>query len=244
MLIDLKQTLEVSALRYYAGEDAIGDYTIEVSADGTDYMTVSEGTFRMEDGKDTVYFTNGSDPWVVTYDIRYIKLMARGQAGQNIGIQELDILGPSGDNIEFTDDEGKLTIGRLSSDYVYDKNTGQKIPAGSIVFAGSYKGNPAYNVVVLYDQNGTIVGGTNDAGELIAQQIILAPDPGNALLGEVSEGSWIYWIEPDQQFDQPLQVKAELYRVDNALTNAGERLTSDTVYVSVPDQLGDVEIVE
>ena len=98
--------------------------------------------------------------------------------------------------------------------------------------------------MVLYDQNGTIVGGTNDAGELIAQQIILAPDPGNALLGEVSEGSWIYWIEPDQQFDQPLQVKAELYRVDNALTNAGERLTSDTVYVSVPDQLGDVEIVE
>ena len=140
------------------------------------------------------HFTKGSDPWVSTYDVRYIKVTAVGQAGQDIGINELDILGPSGDNIEFTDDEGKLTIGKLSSDYVYDKNSGQKIPAGSIVFAGSYKGNPAYNVVVLYDQNGSIVGGTNDAGELIAQQIILAPDPGNALLGEVSEGSWIHWI--------------------------------------------------
>ena len=244
VLIDLKQTLEVSALRYDAGENAMTEYKIEVSRDGNEYMTAAEGTFEIKDGKDTVYFTNGSDPWVVTYDVRYLKVTAVGQAGQDIGIKELDILGPSGDNIEFTDEEGKLTIGRLSSDYVYDKNLGQKIPEGSIVFAGSYKGNPAYNVVVLYDQNGSIVGGTNDAGELIAQQIILAPNPGNALLGEVSEGSWIYWIEPDQQFDQPLQVKAELYRVDNGLTNEGERLTSDTVYVAVPDQLEDIEIAE
>lgn len=244
VLIDLKQTLEVSALRYYAGSDEISDYVIEVSTDGKDYMKAAEGTFQMEDGKDVVYFTNGSDPWVSTYDIRYIKVTAKGQAGQNIGIKELDILGPSGDNIEFTNDEGKVTIGRLASDFTYDTQKGQKIPAGSIVFAGSYKGNPAYNVVVLYDQNGSVVGGTSEDGELIAQQIILAPDPGNALLGEVSEGTWIYWIEPDHQFELPSQVKAELYRVDNALTNEGERLTSDTVYVDVPDQLEDIEIEE
>ena len=98
--------------------------------------------------------------------------------------------------------------------------------------------------MVLYDQDGNIVGGTNDEGELIAQQIILAPEPGNALLGEVSEGIWIYWIEPDQQFTQPKQVKAELYRVDNALTNEGERLTSDTVYQDVPDQMEEIQIEE
>ena len=27
-----------------------------------------------------------------------------------------------------------------------------KIPAGSIIFTGEYKGNPAYNVVLLYDE--------------------------------------------------------------------------------------------
>lgn len=244
VLIDLKQTLEVSALRYWAESDVITDYKIEVSTDGNEYMTVSEGTFSLEGGQDTVYFTNGSDPWVVTYDIRCIKITATGQAGENIGIKEFDILGPSGDNVEFTDDNGKATIGILANDYVYDKETNQKIPAGSVVFAGSYKGNPAYNVVVLYDQDGAIVGGTNAEGELMAQQIILAPDPGDALLGEVSEGTWIYWIEPDQEFSRPSQVKAELYRVDNAMTNEGERLTSDTVYINVPDQLEEIEIVE
>ncbi len=218
--------------------------TIEVSTDGTEYLQAAEGTFNMENHQDTVYFTNGTDPWVTTYDIRYIKITAKGQSGRNIGITEFDILGPSGDNIEFTDDQGKLTIGELAADYVYDKEQSLKIPEGSIVFAGSYKGNPAYNVVVLYDQDGNIVGGTNAGGELIAQQIILAPDPGNALLGEVSEGIWIYWIEPDQQFAQPAKVKAELYRVDNAITNEGERLTSDTVYVNVPEQLEKVWIEE
>lgn len=244
ILIDLKQTLEVSAIRYYANSNEMTDYSIEVSMDGNEYIGVAEGTFNMESGQNTVYFTNGTDPWVTTYDIRYIKVTANGQAGQDVGINEFDILGPSGDNIEFTNDQGALTIGKLASDYVYDGNANLMIPAGSIVFAGSYKGNPAYNVVVLYDQDGNIVGGTNDAGEVASQQIILAPDPGNALLGEVSEGIWIYWIEPDQQFTQPLQVKAELYRVDNALTNEGERLTSDTVYVDVPEQLDEIQIEE
>ena len=244
IIIDLKQTLEVSALRYYADANEISDYRIEVSTDGKEYMTAAEGTFTLEDGQDTVYFTNGTDPWVTTYDIRYIRITAAGQAGKDIGIKEFDILGPSGDNVEFTDDNGKTTIGILAEDYVYDKENGQKIPAGSTIFAGSYKGNPAYNVVVLYDQDGNIVGGTNAEGELTARQIILAPDPEDALLGEVSEGIWMYWIEPDQEFAKPSRVKAELYRVDNALTNEGERLTSDTVFVDIPDQLEEIVIEE
>ena len=54
----------------------------------------------------------------------------------------------------------------------------------------------------------------------------------------------MYWIEPDQEFAKPSRVKAELYRVDNALTNEGERLTSDTVFVDIPDQLEEIVIEE
>ena len=93
---------------------------IEVSVDGKQYTSVATGTFDMEEGSDTVYFQNGSDPWVTTYDIRYIKLTAKGQAKQTIGITELDILGPSGDNIEFSDDQGRVTIGKLAAEFVYD----------------------------------------------------------------------------------------------------------------------------
>ena len=119
------------------------------------------------------------------------------------------------------------------------------IPKDSIVFTGTYKGNPAYNVVVLYDEKGGIVGGTDSEGTLSAHQIILAPPlkDEEAMLGNVSEGIWIYWFEPAESVKEaslPERVRAELYRVDNALTNEGQRLVSDTVFVKVPDRLSSV----
>ena len=51
------------------------------------------------------------------------------------------------------------------------------IPKGSIVFTGSYKGNPAYNMVLLFDENGNVVGGKDSDGDTIADQLIFAPDP-------------------------------------------------------------------
>ena len=196
----------------------------------------------MEKGQNTVYFTNGKDPWVTTYDIRYIRITAKGQSKKQIGIAEFDILGPSGDNVEFTNEEGKTTIGILAQDYVYDEQNGYKIPEGSTVFAGSYKGNPAYNVVLLYDENGNIVGGTDEEGNILADQIIMADVPEHGELGETSKGTWVYWIEPDVAAKLPKKVRAELYRVDNALDNSGERLVSDTLMVNVPEQLSDIEI--
>ena len=169
-----------------------------------------------------------------------------GQKGKELSITELDLYGPSGDNVEFLSAaNGQAGIGLLEEDYSYDTKTNAKIPKGSIVFTGTYKGNPAYNVVVLYDEQGRIVGGENEAGELIAQQVILAPDPGDAQLGEVSEGTWIYWIEPGSgvsKADLPAKVRAELYRVDNAMTNEGQRLVSDTTWKEVPGTLPPIRL--
>ena len=117
-----------------------------------------------------------------------------------------------------------------------------KIPEGSIVFTGNYKGNPAYNVVLLYDENGQIIGGTDTEGNLHAEQIILAPDPGNGLLGETASGSWVYWIDGQYAASLPNKVRAELYRVDNALTNEGQRLVSDTLFVEIPETLPEIEL--
>ena len=136
-------------------------------------------------------------------------------------------------------------IGLLEEDYIYQKAEGgleeKKIPAGSLVFTGTYMGHPAFNVVILYDEKGNIVGGTNSEA-LVAEQIILADDPGNAMLGEVSDGIWIYWIAPDDlgegfEAKLPSKVRAELYRVDDALTNEGARQVSDTLLYSMPSQL-------
>ena len=40
-------------------------------------------------------------------------------------------------------------------------------------------------MVVLYDENGNVVGGTDSEGVLTAEQIILARVPENGALGEV-----------------------------------------------------------
>uniref|UniRef100_UPI003F569764 hypothetical protein n=1 Tax=Thomasclavelia spiroformis TaxID=29348 RepID=UPI003F569764 len=164
------------------------------------------------------------------------------QKNKNISILEFDISGPSGDNVELMNSNGTPAIGQLTSDYIYEESTGAKIPAGSIVFTGEYKGNPVYNVVVLYDENGEIVGGIDSEGSINAQSIILAPDPGDGLLGETSEGIWIYWISPEYANNLPTRVRAELYRVDNAQTNEGQRLVSDTVFVDVPTTLPPISL--
>lgn len=243
VLLELHQNTEVSALRYQlsGGGKAISDYKIEISTDGKVYREVKKGTFRLKDGSETVYFENGTDPWICTYDARYVRLTASGQQAETLSIGELDLYGPSGDNIEFMGGGASQSIGRLASDYSYGNG---KIPKGSIVFTGTFKGNPAYNVVVLYDENGEIVGGIDAEGSLKASQIILAPDPGNAMLGETSEGTWIYWIEEKTAGSAalPKQVRAELYRVDHALTNEGQRLVSDTVFVKMPGTLSSITL--
>ena len=248
ILLELNQSTPVSALEYTfaSGGQAVTDYKIEISEDGQVYREVGTGTFAQSGGKARVYFTNGKDNWICTYDAAYVKLTAVGQQERNISVAELDLYGPSGDNVEFMSaSDGQKAIGKLASDYQYGKKADEKIPKGSIVFTGNYKGNPAYNVVVLYDENGNIVGGTDAEGALTAHQIILADDPKDALLGETSDGTWIYWIEPSAGIsaaELPGKVRAELYRVDNALTNEGQRLVSDTEFTAVPQTLPDINL--
>ena len=50
----------------------------------------------------TVYFQNAdNDPWIATYDAVYVRITALNKKNSTLVIPELDILGPTGDNIEF-----------------------------------------------------------------------------------------------------------------------------------------------
>lgn len=252
IILELNQSTEVNALSYMLKETGtpITKYKIEVSTDGEDYREVKTGTFALDAGGEAkVFLENGQDNWICTYDASFVKLTAVDQAGKDISITELDLYGPSGDNVEFLTADGQTGIGKLASDYVYEKSTSanetdKKIPAGSIVFTGEYKGNPAYNVSAVYDESGQIVGGVDENGDLIVHQIVLAPEltKEDALLGETSDGRWIYWIEPEEAkaMKWPKKVRAELYRVDNALTNEGQRLVSDTKFVEMPESSADL----
>ncbi|MDE5853495.1 MAG: M60 family metallopeptidase, partial [Ruminococcus sp.] len=240
IVIDFNQTLTTSGLKYTAGDgESIGDYEVYVLTDD-EWIRTAKGTFN---GSKTVYFANTDNEYISTYSATAVKLVLLNQNNKTISIAELDVLGVTGDNVDFrrtTDEDSTAVIGTLSEDYKYGKNSNDIIPKDSLIFTGSYKGNPAYNVVILYDINGNIVGGMDEENNIESQQIILADVPDNSNIANVSDGTWIYWIEPDQikNMDKiPEMVRVELYRVNNALTNEGQRLVSDSLFETVPDKL-------
>lgn len=180
-----------------------------------------------------------------TYAATAVKLILKAVGGSQLSVGELDVLGATGDNVDFRrTDSGEVVIGRLASAYQYGDRDTDVIPEGSIVFSGSYKGNPAYNVLILYDQEGNIVGGTNAAGDLQAQQILLAEVEEEGEIKNVWNGTWLYWIEPGQQTDLAglARVRAEMYRVNDALTNEGQRLVSDSLFENMPATLPEIEL--
>lgn len=222
-VIDLGKTEQVTALEY---DGATAGFTVSVSNDGERWETAKKGQFT--DGKQTIYFDQADkENYMYIYDASFVKVTFDNAPDS---ISNVNILGPTSDNVELLTDG----IGKLKNEFHYGKNPTDVIPKGSAVFTGTYKGNPAYNVVLLKDANGNIIEGS---------QIILAENPKDGQLGEVSEGTWVYWIEPEDLHKLKAdRVKAELYRVDNAQTNENERLVSDTLYLNVPSTLPELEL--
>lgn len=243
ILLELNREMTVSGLGYTLGEGMTGTaYEIQVRS-GDEWISVAEGAFSQAAGR--VYFANPAGEYMGTYETDAVKLVLKTGEGAVVSLAELDVLAPVGDNVSFRkagENADKPVIGRLAEDYQYG-TADQVIPKDSIVFVGAYKGNPAYNVLILYDQNGSIVGGT-DGDALKAQQIILADPPAAGDIGNVSDGTWVYWIEPDQNVDLTgiEKVRAELYRVNNAQTNEGQRLVSDSLYEAMPSQLPEIRL--
>ncbi len=239
IIINLGGVQQVAALKVTPGGSAgIKNYTIAVSKDGTNWETVKSDTLEGKYGEQRLYFNkmqaDGTpDPYMYVYDASMVKLTAVNQ--MTISLAEIDILGPTSDNVELV--EGGF--GKLKEDYTYDKDS-DPVPAGTIVFYGTYKGDPAYSVVLLKDQNGNILSG---------DQVILAETTKEGYLGNTSDGSYLYWlVDPDTK--QTLKaipegltaVKAELYRVMDANNMTDERLTSTSLTYTLPT--GELPVVE
>ncbi len=252
--VDMHKTEEITSLKYMGSD--LSNISVAVSEDGNTWTTVKEGFNDFTDCADaysTLWFDSVSDNkedrdnWIGTYDARYVKLTI--PSASDVTIKEIEICGPTGDNLEFLTAGNKPSIGVLKADYKYadgmdEDGNAYIIPKGSLIFTGTYKGNPAYNLVVLYDTNGNVIGAKD--GKVNAEQVIFAEVPKHGNLGETSDGTWVYYVEPENWDNTVLQeidgVRGELYRVDNALTLEGERVVSDTTVISLPDQLPEITL--
>lgn len=221
----------------------INNYEVFISNDNKTWTKVHSGKFDSTK-ENTIYFNksgNSSNSELWANNVQYVKLVAKGI--DTMSIAELDVIGQPGDNIEIGLSSDKVNykngLGKLSTDYEYAE--GKVIPKGSIIVNGEYKGDPAFNIPLVLNENG-------DNFALEAQAILLAEVPEGAELGEVASGSWIYWITPEQQ--EKLingeanmvgkKIKAELYRFNSLDSNnkpVGQRLVSDTFYLDLPENL-------
>lgn len=78
-----------------------------------------------------------------------------------------------------------------------------------------------------------------------ADQIILADVSGEGTIEDTASGRWVYWIEEgdfDAEALKGREIRAELYRVNNAQTQEGQRLVSDTLYYKIPDNIPSITI--
>lgn len=243
VILEFNQVVPVTGFKYTVTTGMpITGYEIDVrNPDGT-WTKAAEGTFK-SDAIQTVYFGKAGLDNVAIYRTGAVKLIIKSPVNTEIAISELDVLSVTGDNVDFRRTEvGSAAIGKLMADYQYGENDEDVIPKDSIIFTGSYKGNPAYNVIILYDQDGNIVGGIDSDGALKAEQIILADVPTTGNIQDVNDGTWVYWLAPGTDISALKQVRAELYRVDNALTNEGQRLVSDSLWESIPTTLPDIQL--
>ena len=265
VLIDTNEVKSLAGIKYTApttttklfkksktSKQAINNYKIEVSKNGNDWTTVKNGSFKLDPNNptETIYFDKEDvegGKQLNVYNARFVKLTAIGAT--NISIAELDLISPPGDNIEIGVAEDNINykngLGILKEDFIYQpdnpitpENEEKKIPKGSVIITGEYRGNPAFNVPLVL----------NEKEENIADKyngILMAEIPNNGNLEEISEGNWVYWVEPEyaNQFMENKEIFAELYRTDTAdAKEGGQRLVSDTFKIDVPDKLPEISL--
>ena len=257
-LVGIKYTapIETSGFifkRQAVASSALKKYKIEVSKDGANQTTVKENTLNLtaDNPTATIFFdqegvTGGNQ--LSSYNARYVKITALET--KNISIAELEVITPPGDNIEIGVAEDNINyengIGILKEKFVYvadnpetEKNEEKSIPAGSIVITGEYRGNPAFNVPLVLNQNEEHIADKYNG-------ILMAEIPDNGDLQEISEGNWVYWVEPEYVNDfmkDNTEIFAELYRTDSAdALTGGQRLVSDTFKIKVPDELPEIKL--
>lgn len=224
---------------------------VYVSQDKVNWTLVKEDTLNVGN-ENKLYFSQivdnelKNDQSLVSYLASYVKVVSDEKA---LSLAEIDILGPTGDNIDM---EQSNSIGILNSDYQLDDYN--IIPKGSLIFTGTYAGNPAYNVVELRYNKDDILSG---------YQAIFAEDPGTEDLADVSQGTWVYYLIPEVdetgkiiensfgykddndkfvKVELPASIRPQLYRVNDAMTNEGQRLVSDTFEVKIPTQLPSITL--
>ena len=248
VIINLNNSMSVSGIKYRAlvtngvlDTNTINKYKIYVSATGADnsWTLAATGSFNTSanEPEKTVYFMKpgtDSEDQLWTYNgVNYIKIESDGNKNGLSG-SEIDVIAPPGDNVDIEGEDGKPSIGVLKEDYCYSETESEcsdgknTIKADSVVIEGSYRGNPAFNAILIGDS-------LDDQKNYEGYEIIFANLNSDNSVYEVAKGTWLFVMTQDEyekMIKESKSIRAYLYRVNDAITNDGQRLTSTSKAVS------------
>ncbi len=225
------------------------DITIKVKTDANgEFVTVKEGITLNKDNN-VIYFnkpgTTNSTIWV--YDV--YSVMIEGLTNKDIDLANVQLLDYPGDRVDFY--EGAMA-GKLGSDFVYGENPEDVIPAGTLVVLGTYRGDPVYNYVAIEAEYNTTAeaeeanGTTTIKRNMNGYSLLLAEIPEDGAVSDISDGIFIF--VPDLEAEGslnaedgvtdelPLDIRAIMYRTDKPGDDTSKRETSQTLWVSFPDE--------
>ena len=243
VIINLNNSMSISGIKYRAlvedgklADNTINSYNIYVSSDGEYWTLARTGKFELtaESPETTVYFMGqitDSESQLWTYnDVAYVKIESVGNK-KGLSGDEIDIIAPPGDNVELGDN----AIGVLSEDYCYltdgcpvenkDENgdTIGVIKKDSVVIQGTYRGNPSFNNILIADAD-------NEDNVYDGYFLVFAELNSDKSVYEVAEGTWLYVMTKEEYENMVANatngIRTYLYRVNDAITMEGQRLTS------------------
>ncbi len=233
-----------------SGVNGNESYTVRVNAvsnttsNSAQWVIAKEGTLT---GVSTPeYFnkpgTDSTDTRIWTYDVTTMEIEGLPSGAT------VELLDYPGDRIDFY--EG-ATVGRLKNAYVYSES-GDSIEAGTLVIIGKYRGNPAYNTIEIEARYNTTAEAAEESGVTTIERpmngysLLLAEIPKDGFVSDTSDGLFIFVPDLDaeaelnkdfaEEYHLPMEIRALFYRTDDMEGNEQRRLTSETLWISCPDE--------
>ncbi len=257
VIFTMQRETAVSGIKLVGGAwPTEGDFTVSVTDSGNQTTVAKRGRFSENQAVDDQnsflsYFNkpgaSNGDTRIWTYDAVTITV-----TGIPADVEASDVLLVSyaGDDVSLL--EGAFA-GRLAEAYTYGPGAGDVIPAGTLVIAGYYRGDPVYNYVKI---KGRFTTTTFDEEETVhidsyeryldGDCLMFAEIPEDGAVSDISDG--IFLFIPNVQNEAALQeathcdgvnllpsmIRAEIFRTDMPEDTSSGRSTAETLWVSAP----------
>ncbi len=176
------------------------------------------------------------DTRIWTYDIYALRVSGLP------GTANVELLDYPGDRVDLYE---SACVGTLAQEYRYD---GGVIPAGALVIAGTYRGDPAYNTIQVQARYTTDAESQESSSASVERAmngyaLLFAEVPAGGEVSDISDGFWLFVpdMEAEQKLnastgvtsDVPMEFRVLLYRTDTPNAPGG-RVTSETLWTTFP----------